>query len=325
VPRLLLIAACLLSLAAAGCGDDDKQPASFAKQFAVHGGAPPGAAVSAAPPPLTPAAACARQPAARLCVAAMRRVTSGTRPAVACRHLPRRPTRGRRVSAFSACMNAAERVKRPLPVAPAGDPPATTAPAGTPVLSDAEAAARVKRNGSEFRPGNAEENKRVPTESELGAFRSAAIVSAPELVTGNFTGTTDEILQWAAAKWSIDPDIVRAVAWAESSWRMSFVGDNGASLGITQVKSTAHPGTKPLSQESTAFNVDYWAAVVRDYYDGRSTWLNRVERGQDYGPGDLWGSIGAWYAGRWRTGPANDYVARVKSLLAEKPWAQSRS
>ena len=28
-------------------------------------------------------------------------------------------------------------------------------------------------------------------------------------VTGNFTGTTDMILQWAACKWGIDEDIVR--------------------------------------------------------------------------------------------------------------------
>jgi autotransporter family porin len=35
-------------------------------------------------------------------------------------------------------------------------------------------------------------------------------------VTGNFTGTTDEIIQWAAHKWGIDEDVVRSVATAES-------------------------------------------------------------------------------------------------------------
>ncbi|MBA2575194.1 MAG: hypothetical protein H0V05_00880 [Euzebyaceae bacterium] len=44
-------------------------------------------------------------------------------------------------------------------------------------------------------------------------------------VTGNFTGTTDEIIQWAACKWGFDEDIVRAVAVGESSWRMSQLGD----------------------------------------------------------------------------------------------------
>ena len=37
-------------------------------------------------------------------------------------------------------------------------------------------------------------------------------------VTGNFTGTTDEIIQWAACKWGIDEDIVRAQAAKESYW-----------------------------------------------------------------------------------------------------------
>ena len=31
-------------------------------------------------------------------------------------------------------------------------------------------------------------------------------------VTGNFSGSTDEILQWAACKWGVDEDMVRAQA-----------------------------------------------------------------------------------------------------------------
>jgi autotransporter family porin len=44
-------------------------------------------------------------------------------------------------------------------------------------------------------------------------------------VTGNFTGTTDEILQWAACKWGIDEDLVRAQAAFESWWRQDAKGD----------------------------------------------------------------------------------------------------
>lgn len=44
-------------------------------------------------------------------------------------------------------------------------------------------------------------------------------------VTGNFTGTTDEILQWAACKWGNDEDIVRAQAARESWWQMTAKGD----------------------------------------------------------------------------------------------------
>jgi soluble lytic murein transglycosylase-like protein len=35
-------------------------------------------------------------------------------------------------------------------------------------------------------------------------------------VTGNFRGTTDEIIRWAAWKWGIDEDLLRAVAARES-------------------------------------------------------------------------------------------------------------
>ena len=40
-------------------------------------------------------------------------------------------------------------------------------------------------------------------------------------VTGNFTGTTAEIIQWAACKWGIDEDTMRAAAVQESYWHMS--------------------------------------------------------------------------------------------------------
>lgn len=188
------------------------------------------------------------------------------------------------------------------------------------VLPDKLAASDVGGGTIEARPGNARPNRKVPSGEELRAFRSKAAVSSPELVTGRFTGTTDQILRWAAAKWGYDPDIVRAVAYVESRWRMQFAGDGGVSHGLMQVKATAHPGTYPLSTKSTAFNVDYWAAVVRDYFDGRSAWLNDVERGQRYAAGDLWGSIGAWYAGRWHTANAEEYIREVKRALAQKPW-----
>ena len=56
-----------------------------------------------------------------------------------------------------------------------------------------------------------------------------------------------------------------------------------------------------------------------------STWEPRpanrdVERGERYKAGDLDGSVGAWFAGRWHTRPANDYVRRVKDALRGRTW-----
>ena len=44
-------------------------------------------------------------------------------------------------------------------------------------------------------------------------------------VNGNFTGTTAEILRWAACKWGINQNIVFAQAAVESWWRQTTKGD----------------------------------------------------------------------------------------------------
>ncbi len=97
----------------------------------------------------------------------------------------------------------------------------TTLPPGSALPSDAQCAARVKRKP---------ENKRVnvtynatPGNQQLGSDifggdDPRAYTEIGSRVTGHFSGTTDEILQWAACKWGIDEDIVRAQAAIESWW-----------------------------------------------------------------------------------------------------------
>ncbi len=207
------------------------------------------------------------------------------------------------------------------------DEKAVMRPVGAAPLSDAEAASRVRRSSWEPRPGNYTPNHRVPTSSELADFRSlnATPTWYKDKVTGNFTGTTDEIIQWAAHKWGIDEDLVRAAAVQESWWHMSTVGDGGISFGLMQIKSTVSKGTHPLSQLSTAFNADYYGASFRYYYDGAATWLNDpcCFSGTTYQAGDVWGSVGAWFAGRWYTRPAVDYINSVKGRLVNRTWAQA--
>jgi hypothetical protein len=190
---------------------------------------------------------------------------------------------------------------------------------GTDPLADATAASRVMSSGWEPRRGNAKANRRLPSEAQLADFRRRSQMVYRRHVTGRFRGTTDEILQWAARKWGFDPDLFRAVATVESYWNMSAVGDGGLSFGIFQMKRTYHCCV-PLSSRYTAFNADYYGAILRAYYDGRQTWLNDVERGERYRAGDLWGSVGSWYAGRWRTSAALDYIRRVKKTLRDEPW-----
>jgi hypothetical protein len=53
---------------------------------------------------------------------------------------------------------------------------------------------------------------------------------------------------------------------------------------------------------------------------GYETWLNTVDRGRAYRVGDAWGCIGRWFAGRWHTPPAQQYIAKVGKYLREKIW-----
>jgi Transglycosylase SLT domain len=83
-------------------------------------------------------------------------------------------------------------------------------------------------------------------------------------VTGNFTGTTTEIIQSAACKWGIDEDTIRAAAVQESYWHMNTIGDvcgpvGEASYGLLQIKNMDCSGTMiqggyPDTLQATALN-----------------------------------------------------------------------
>jgi RTX calcium-binding nonapeptide repeat (4 copies)/Transglycosylase SLT domain len=201
---------------------------------------------------------------------------------------------------------------------------------GKPLLTDAEAAALVRRRAWDPREENAVANHTVPTGAVPWSMTEGQLywrqwIAKRNRVTGNFTGTTDEILQWGAYKWGIDEDLMRAVAVQESHWRQSTVGDNGASFGLMQVKdhySNGSPvfGGYPWTQRSTALNVDFFGARLRaclngDFYDG-GEWLYGGKRVK----GDLWGCVGAWYSGAWYDAGSRRYIDQVKAILAAHPW-----
>lgn len=174
-----------------------------------------------------------------------------------------------------------------------------TLPPGTPLPSAAQCAAQV-RAAAEIRPENdtANHNRGGPafanTRSDWSGFSR---------VDGDFSGTTDEIIQWAACKWGIDEDIVRAQIVKESYWYQSTNGDNGESWGLGQVRTTAHGSAFQYAavnaRNSSAYNLDYTYASWRACYEGVYTWLNTVEHNGTYAAGDVWGCVGLWFSGRW--------------------------
>lgn len=110
-------------------------------------------------------------------------------------------------------------------------------------------------------------------------------------IDGNCTGTTEQILEWAARKWGFGqlgyPDLAKSIGIVESWWREPTVGIHGE-VGILQVN-PVWPGWE-MAQWSTAYSADYAMAVIRSHYDGNS-WLG----GQT--AGDLYGSVAAWECG----------------------------
>jgi hypothetical protein len=161
-------------------------------------------------------------------------------------------------------------------------------------------------------------------------------------IDGDFTGTTQEILRWAACKWGIDEDLVYAQAAVESWWRQTTQGDLGSdasacapghglgadgapgqcpqSFGILQNRYPFERSAWPGIARSTAMNADTAYGIWRACFEGYEHWLNDVDRGRQYGAGDALGCIGRWFAGRWHTAAADQYVARVKDDLARRIW-----
>jgi hypothetical protein len=210
-----------------------------------------------------------------------------------------------------------------------------TLPPGQVLPGDAECASRVVPSAPETRPANAGFNQTRGRQKQL----PGPIMSR---LSGDFTGTTDEIIQWAACKWGIDTDVVRAQAVQESTWFMTSVGDFTAqeslcapghvpggdgrpgcpeSVGIMSVKYHYHEIAFPEAGTSTAYNLDYALAVWRQCFEGQEPWLADHPSRSGYRAGDLWGCVGRWYTGDWRSTSATGYIGRVQANLNQRNWS----
>ncbi len=254
--------------------------------------------------------------------------------------MPGRATLVAAIALLAACSGATS----PTPGAGLALPPGSALP------DDAACAARVVRSPWEPRPDNAAANATIATGSQLDAFRADAWGGVDpranavlrQRVTGAFTGTTDEIIQWAACKWGFDADVIRAQAAIESWWHQSAAGDVTAdtalwppdptcpndparcaqSYGLLQIKWVYWQGAWPLTRDSTAFNLDAALAWRRTCYEGYIQWLSAPGTAgyPSYGPGDLWGCMGQWFSGGWYDAGAVDYLARLQKDLADRVW-----
>lgn len=167
----------------------------------------------------------------------------------------------------------------------------------------------------EVRPQNTEANQTPGRPTDPTKFNMyQSFKPYYEKIDGDYVGTTEQILAWAAKKWGFDqlgyPDLAKAMAVAETWWRQGHIGANGE-LGILQVHPKYWPDAEP-ARWSTAYAADYAMAVVRHYYDGNS-WL------RDNTKGNIRNSVAAWECGCGSNG-GGSYTTTVFKYYDSKPW-----
>jgi hypothetical protein len=240
-----------------------------------------------------------------------------------------------------------------------GKPPAsgyfTTSAPGSALPSEATCAAQVRRSSWEPRPNN--NSASANTHAGVGAnslkppagFTFSNNLDFGSLwnlqknrVTGNFTGTTDEILQWAACKWGWSDNWVRAQMVQETNWNQVGSGSwgdrisatttppcppdsliNGTfylgrdssscpqSFGLLQNKYRYQPtDAYPWYRTSTAFALDYSLWKLRGCWEG-------VKNGSTV-KGDINLCWANWWSGAWSTSVS--YDDSVNNYLNSKPW-----
>ncbi|MDQ7821982.1 MAG: lytic transglycosylase domain-containing protein [Candidatus Eremiobacteraeota bacterium] len=114
---------------------------------------------------------------------------------------------------------------------------------------------------------------------------------------------TSEILENTANKYGIPPDILKGIAWQESRWNNSCVGDGGKSFGMMQIYTSAHPDYKVQEgKNDVAYNIEYAAKFLRNLYDQTGSWEKAVERYNGSGP------------------MARKYASSVMGHVQNKPW-----
>ncbi len=112
------------------------------------------------------------------------------------------------------------------------------------------------------------------------------------------------MLDQASQKYGIPPNILKAVAFKESGWNPNARGDGGASFGMMQIFTRAHPDYDAArGARDPAYNIDYAARFLSG--------LGRRHGGN-------WSEAVRAYNG---SGPAaRAYSANVMQLAQQAPW-----
>jgi autotransporter family porin len=187
----------------------------------------------------------------------------------------------------------------------------STLSGSAPLPTDSQCAAIIHAK-AETVWANTPFNQTKPTSAQLSSYAANGYTSTFQddytqykRVDGQYTGSTDMIARWAACKYGIDEDVVRAQGWIESGWRQGGGGDKRTvqsecvqgsftalwnttiyepggstvscpnccyqSWSLWQTKVYYEWMTWPEIMQSTAFGADYRYADQRACMDGAYT------------------------------------------------------
>jgi autotransporter family porin len=151
-------------------------------------------------------------------------------------------------------------------------------------------------------------------------------------IDGDFRGTTEQIILWAACKWGLDDEWLRAQAVVESFWNQRTAGDYTAtrrhcprdavgkanhrcaeSYGLLQNKYRFNRSAYPAFRTSTAYQLDFSGFKLRACFDGHKY----ISHGAK---GDWRGCLGNWYSGEWHDRLGDEYVGWVVHAMAQHIW-----
>jgi len=108
-------------------------------------------------------------------------------------------------------------------------------------------------------------------------------------------------LSAAAQKYGIPENILKAVAWQESTWNaraLSFDGQHGK--GVMQIDDRYHNFAKTQDVFDSAKNIDYGAKYLADLYK----------------------QTGSWTAALKRYNGGSSYPPKIMALSEKQPWKQ---
>lgn len=141
--------------------------------------------------------------------------------------------------------------------------------------------------------------------SSLSAPPADPSVQIPSFGPNPTKQQINQMLEAAARKYGIPPDILKAVAYKESGWNPNAVGDGGKSFGMMQIYTAAHPDYDVArGKADPSYNIEYAARMLAGLYKQTGSWREAVRRYNGSGP------MAEAYA--------NDVFNR---LLPQKPWA----